>query len=103
MQRRIFTDEFLARVKNSNFDSILLTKKPEYEKTFMEPQALQDMKRNYQGGIDYTLKPAINVNDSDPKRVLGKLEKILSDLMNSPALRIYFALEGNNSTRRLNT
>jgi hypothetical protein len=80
LQKRIFADEFLAKVRDVNFDPILVPKKPE-QKAYVEPLGVQNINL-----VGQTQKVGIQPEDTDPKRVLEKLQKVLDDLMQSPSL-----------------
>ena len=82
LQKRIFVDEFIAKVRDVNFDPMVAPKKPE-QKPYVEPLSVQNLNLNLTGHVQ---KVGIQPEDTDPKRVLGKLEKILDDLMKSPSL-----------------
>lgn len=89
MQRKIFVDELFAKVRDINFNPLEVLRKPEIVEAAAEIEDLQNFIKNtdliHQQPPDYILKPAIDPADADPKRVLEKLEKILSDLMAAPA------------------
>lgn len=82
LQKRIFVDEFIAKVRDVNFDPMSAPKRPE-PKAHVEPLSVQNLNLNLTGHVQ---KFGIQPEDTDPKRVLGKLEKVLDDLMKSPSL-----------------
>jgi len=91
LQRKIFVDELFAKVRDINFDPLETLRKPEAVEAAAELADIHNILKNsdliYQHPPDFTLKPTIDPADADPKRVLGKLEKILFDLMDSPAFK----------------
>jgi len=84
LQRKIFVDEFFAKVRDIDFTPVQPPKKSEIKATSIGPinfQSRNNMKE------DSPVKISSNLVDTDPKNVLGKLERILSELMNSSALK----------------
>lgn len=94
LQRKIFVDELFAKVRDINFDPLEVMRKPEIAEAAAEIEDLQNFIKNsdllHQQPGDYILKQAIDPADADPKRVLEKLEKILSDLMAAPAFSNHY-------------
>lgn len=90
LQRKVFVDEFIAKVKDTEFKPPEPRQKQEtLPQHILDSINLQNINIKPKDDI-YSLKPSVNPDDTDPKRILEKLEKILSELMSSPVMSIIY-------------